>query len=103
MLVAELEGSVVGWVQVEMPAYLTCDDAAYVIDLVVDGLCRGRGVGGLLLEACEAWARARGAKAMRIRCNVVRERTHGFYRERGYEVAKTQHQFRRELADEPDT
>lgn len=91
--VAELDGRVVGWIQVERRPMLTTGPIAEVTALVVDAGCRGQGVGAALLEWAEAWAAGRALGSVRIRCNTARAETHRFYERRGYREIKTQKVF----------
>jgi GNAT superfamily N-acetyltransferase len=56
----------------------------------VDEQIRSRGVGRLLLEAADRWARSKGCNAISVRSNVIRERAHQFYARNGFEHVKTQ-------------
>jgi GNAT superfamily N-acetyltransferase len=94
-------GRVVGWIHATIVPVLESDLAADIAGLVVDETIRGQGIGGLLLDAAEAWARAAGCTAMRVRSQIVRERAHGFYERRGYSRVKTQHVFLRPFPAEP--
>ncbi len=92
-------GHVIGWVHVcAGMLVLEADQWAEIGGLVVDAGVRGRGVGDRLLAAAEDWARARGYRQVRLRSNVIREAAHQFYRRRGYEVFKTQLNFRKDVA-----
>jgi GNAT superfamily N-acetyltransferase len=90
-------GQVVGWVQVFGRKLLVVDLHAELGGLVVDEGHRGRGVGGLLMEQAEDWARARGCEALYVRSNVIREGAHRFYEGIGYELIKTSRVFLKEL------
>ncbi len=89
--------TVVGWVHVQEVLTLEAGPWADLGGLVVQDGVRGRGVGRLLVEAAEQWAAARGYPEMRVRSNVVRADAHQFYRRLGYEVVKTQMNFRKPL------
>jgi GNAT superfamily N-acetyltransferase len=89
------DGGVVGWVHVRPMLTLESNPAAEIAGLVVDDGWHGRGVGRALVEAAETWAAEHGYAEMRVRSNVVRERAHEFYRRLGYEVIKTQANFRK--------
>ena len=65
--------------------------------MVVDETCRGRGLGALLVAAAEAWAREQRLSALRVRSNVLRERTHSFYKAQGFSIDKSQVVFRKSL------
>jgi ribosomal protein S18 acetylase RimI-like enzyme len=62
--VAELEGSVVGYVYAGIEPHSwkeLRDEAGFVHDIVVDESARGRGVGARLLEVAAGWLEERGA------------------------------------------
>jgi GNAT superfamily N-acetyltransferase len=50
-----------------------------------------------LIQHTESWARQQGCKAVNLRTNVVRKDAHAFYESLGYNLAKTQHAYRKEL------
>jgi len=97
LLVAAADGRAVGWVQVSLPRIFESQPHAEIAGLVVDEASRGRGIGNGLLGAAEAWARAKGCAAVRVRSNVLRERAHGFYGRAGYREIKTQRVFEKGL------
>jgi GNAT superfamily N-acetyltransferase len=89
--------SVVGWIQLCRLRALEIEPRAEITGLVVDSRGRGAGVGRLLVERGEAWARENGLREMGVRSNVVRERAHSFYLRLGYTVVKSQKVFRKSL------
>ncbi|GLH74323.1 hypothetical protein GETHLI_28250 [Geothrix limicola] len=95
VLVALLQGQVVGWAQVGRALSLESGLQAELLGLVVDEAHRGRGIGQVLVAEAEGWAQAQGLPALRVRCNVLREATHRFYRRLGYNEAKRQVVFRK--------
>jgi GNAT superfamily N-acetyltransferase len=58
---------------------------AYVGDLVVEKAARGRGIGKLLLDECERYAREAGRDEMRISVLTKNERAHQVYRRFGFD------------------
>jgi len=91
LLVADTsEGRVVGWIEVAPRRSVEFGEVAEVQGLVVTASERGREVGSRLLAAAEDWARDHGFARIRVRSNVIRERTHGFYLARGYSERKRQ-------------
>jgi GNAT superfamily N-acetyltransferase len=90
-------GEVVGWIELAEIRSIAHDPRAEITGLVVDTAHRGAGVGRLLVERGEAWARERGLRAIGVRSNVIRERAHEFYLGLGYAVAKSQKVFRKAL------
>lgn len=88
---------VIGWIQLCQVRALEIEPRAEVTGLVVDSGCRSVGVGRLLVERGEVWARGNGLRVIGVRSNVVRERAHSFYLRLGYEVVKSQKVFRKSL------
>lgn len=88
---------VVGWIGISLHESITDSGRADIEGLVVEDEYRGNGIGRLLVEAAEEWARRRNCTSMRLVSNVVRERAHEFYRRLGYDVLKTQHAFKKSL------
>jgi GNAT superfamily N-acetyltransferase len=98
VLVAEREGAgIAGYVEVFPFRTLAHDPRVEIGSLVVDESCRSQGVGRLLMERAEDWARAHGYKEAGVRSNVIRDRAHQFYESLGYRVNKTQKSFRKPL------
>jgi len=85
------------WMHVIVNRTLENDPYAQIVGLVVTASARGAGIGSRLLEEAERWARELGVESVRVRSNVVRERTHEFYRRAGYELAKTSYLFVKRL------
>ena len=88
--------AVVGWAHVAAVRPVV-DAYAELRGLVVAQSLRSRGFGARLLEAAEEWARSRGFTRLRVRSNVVRERTHAFYIRHGYTTTKSQKVFDKAL------
>lgn len=98
VFVAEVDGAVVGWVDVFARRMLLVDGMAEINGLIVDAGVRGQGIGEQLMAAAEAWAVSAGCQEMRVRSNVIRQRAHRFYTERlGYDTIKQQAVFRKSL------
>lgn len=93
LFVAEVDSRVVGWIHVVIVPVFEVDLCTEIAGLVVDADYRSRGIGGLLLEAAEQWARKNGCRLMRVRSRVTRERAHAFYERCGFVRIKTQHAF----------
>ena len=88
---------VIGWIQVGITSALESGKFAEIRGLVVQESQRSRGIGALLVDAAEQWAREHGLSRMRVRSNVIRERTHRFYERRGYVAKKSQKAFEKSL------
>lgn len=97
VIVAEEGDELLGWIHAQEFLSLASEPAALVTGLVVDPAARRRGIGRGLLAGVEAWARARGLGSLRLRAQVARREAHAFYRRLGFEPAKRQLQFRKEL------
>jgi ribosomal protein S18 acetylase RimI-like enzyme len=68
VLVAELDGAVVGWTKIAPPTPLPSNaHVAQLQGLAVDGSVRRRGVGRALIDAACALARERGARRITLR------------------------------------
>jgi GNAT superfamily N-acetyltransferase len=52
------------------------------------------------VSAAETWAAKRGAKRLRVRSNVMRERAHRFYERLGYTITKRQAVFDKDVEGE---
>ena len=94
---ADGKGSVLGWIQLSEERSLLSDPRVEITGLVVDAIYRGAGVGHLLVERGENWARERGLTTMGVRSNILRERAHQFYLRLGYHIVKSQKIFRKAL------
>jgi GNAT superfamily N-acetyltransferase len=97
VLVAAADGAVVGWIHVAGHHGIETDPFAQILALVVDERHRGGGTGAALVEAASAWAGRGGFRTLRVRSNVVRERTHRFYERLGFARLKTQVAFARPI------
>ena len=60
-----------------------------IMALAVDEDYRGNGIGHMLLEAAEEWARQTGASGLRVNSGVEQKRALGFYKSLGFEYIKT--------------
>jgi N-acetylglutamate synthase-like GNAT family acetyltransferase len=97
VLVANRANEVVGWIQVGITHALESGSFAEIRGLVVSESQRSRGVGALLVKAAEEWASGRAMSRMRVRSNILRERTHTFYERLGYQSKKSQKAFEKRL------
>jgi GNAT superfamily N-acetyltransferase len=90
-------GEIAGWIGVFVFRCVEADARAEISGLVVDERVRSLGIGRLLLERAEEWAREKGCVSASVRSNVIRERAHAFYERHGYKLVKTQKSFRKTL------
>lgn len=68
-----------------------------IVSLAVDLAYHGQGLGRMLTEAVEAWARACGCNAVRLVSSFARTGAHAFYLRCGYRLRKEQKNFIKEL------
>ena len=91
VLVAEGEdGTAIGWTHVVGAWRIENDPFAEIVAMVVDETRRSQGIGATLVNAAIDWAGRQGFGTVRVRSNVVRERTHAFYERLGFRRTKSQ-------------
>jgi GNAT superfamily N-acetyltransferase len=90
-------GGVIGWLHASVVNLLESETRAEINGLIVADGHRSMGAGAKLLDAAEQWARKNGCKRVNLRCNVIRDRAHGFYLRQGYDHYKTHKAFRKAL------
>jgi GNAT superfamily N-acetyltransferase len=93
VLVAVLDGYVMGWLHVFVCHLVESDTRAEIGGLVVNENHRGRGIGRKLMTLAEEWARAKDCNQVSLRSNIIRGDAHRFYEKLGYARIKTQHAF----------
>jgi ribosomal protein S18 acetylase RimI-like enzyme len=87
VLVAEVEGRIVGYGKINHPTELAASGHVwYVSGLAVDAALEGRGVGRGLMEALIELARARGGRRMTLRVFAPNERARRLYERLGFET-----------------
>ena len=91
------DGQVAGWIGVFIFRCVERAPCAEINGLIVDGGQRSQGIGKLLLDAAEKWARRRGCAEITVHSNVIRRRAHRFYERHGYQRVKTQKLFAKRL------
>ena len=98
VVVAVRDGQVCGWVHVHIQQSIElAGPRGEIMGLVVSRDVRRSGVGRLLMEEAERWARDRGLDLMVLRSNLQRPESHAFYPAIGYEHFKTQAAYRKRL------
>ena len=89
-LVAEVDGSVVGYVHAVDYDCSYSESLKSITALVVDEEYRGKGVGRALLAAVEKWAVSSGSAGVRLVTSMFRENAHKFYEACDYSLRKEQ-------------
>jgi ribosomal protein S18 acetylase RimI-like enzyme len=89
VLVAVRGGAVIGMVTAQL-VISTSEGApsAWLEDLVVDAAARGGGVGRLLVDGVEAWARARGATRLQLLADRENAPALRFYDRAGWQATR---------------
>jgi GNAT superfamily N-acetyltransferase len=95
--VADADGLVAGWLHALVNEFVESEAFVVIGGLVVDGAHRRRGIGRLLLQTAEDWARARGCAFVRLTSSATRASAHRFYQDVGYVNIKTQYSFAKPL------
>lgn len=97
IFVAVLGLTPVAWIHVGVATLLEAPRRGEIRGLIVTASLRSCGLGAQLVAVAEDWARAQGVTGIRVRSNLLRERTHAFYERLGYTVAKSQKVFDKRL------
>jgi len=102
-LVAELDGTMVGFVDVQRAAYpdfpmFRPREFGLIDNFIVDERHRGKGIGKRLFEAAIDWTRDRGLRAVQTTVWDANARARDFYLEEGFAVTT----LRLELAIDED-
>jgi len=97
-LVADFDSHCVGWIHAAVCDYIDSGPFVVIGGLVVDKAHRGRGVGKLLMQRAEGWARDRGLSVVRVWSSEPRKEAHDFYARLGYTHIKTHFAFAKSLA-----
>lgn len=96
--VAELDGEVVGWVDVSLEHRLQSETFGFIGGLVVKDGLRSLGIGCRLCQKAEEWAHRKGANKIRVSSRSTREAAHRFYLREGYRQTKISMVFEKILA-----
>ena len=90
---AEVADRRVGWLHATISEYVEADPFVVIGGLVVDRDYRRQGVGRLLMEHAEQWAREQRCSTIRLWSSSSRTAAHRFYEGLGYTNIKTQYAF----------
>jgi PhnO protein len=91
--IAEDAGGPVGWLHAVVAEFVEADPFVVIAGLVVDRTCRGQGIGRMLVQHAEQWAREKHCSIVRLWSSAGRVSAHRFYEHLGYTHIKTQHAF----------
>lgn len=93
--VAELDGSVVGYVHANDYNLIYAPAMKNIMGIAVSNKHKRIGIGKALLTAAEEWAKADGAKGIRLVSGETRKEAHMFYEWCGYTGGKHQLNFKK--------
>lgn len=97
ILVAEIDGRAVGYISFEHYEIVYYESGINITALVVKAEHRKKGIGKLLLDAAEDYARENGLAYVRLNSGSQRVEAHEFYRNNGYDSEKDQKRFVKNL------
>jgi GNAT superfamily N-acetyltransferase len=89
VFVWESEGRVLGWIGIATVFHIQTGIRAEIGGFVVSPEARSQGIGRLLLQRAEEWARSKGMPRLLVRSNSKREDAHRFYLRENYTQLKT--------------
>ena len=84
LVATDCAGGCVGFVTVQREAHWTGEEQVYVPELVVVEVAEGKGIGTMLMDAVEAWARERGIRIVELDTGVSNSRSRAFYARLGF-------------------
>lgn len=84
------EGAVIGWIHAHVYPLIQNNLFAEIGGIVIDEDYRKSGIGRLLMDTVEKWARMKGCLGVNLRANVLRRDAHVFYENIGYRRLKQQ-------------
>ncbi len=95
VIVAVLDGKVIGYIHLEDYDTLYFDHMKNVLGLIVLPEYRRHGAASALLEAPDRWAKETGATGIRLDSGIEREPAHACYEKNGYAMRKLHKNFRK--------
>lgn len=96
LLIFESDVGNIGWIHASVTYRVASPPFIEISGLVVAPEFRRKGVGTELVKSVEAWANSLKLK-VRVRSNLIREETHGFFESLGFIKSKSQHVFEKSL------
>lgn len=90
VLVAVIEGNVVGYIHANDYDLLYYPHMKNIMGIAVDEKFKRQGIGRMLIEAVEVWAKDTGAAGIRLVSGTTRTDAHNFYKSCGFSGDKEQ-------------
>lgn len=97
LYVAEVSDKVVGYIHANNHDLLYTPHLKNIMGIAVSSNFRGKGIGKMLLNEVENWARDTGAWGIRLVSGATRMGSHAFYTACGYTCNKEQKNFSKML------
>ena len=97
IFIAEDKGIIAGYIHAETYELLYFEPMINILGLAVSSQFRRCGVGKMLLERTEEWAKQEGITVLRCNSGASRKEAHTFYRAMGFHKEKEQIRFLKEL------
>lgn len=94
---AEIDGTVVGYIHVEIYNTLYFETMINILGIAVSSDRRRQGIGRALLSRAEEWGKENSVKIVRLNSGGSRKEAHNFYRAMGYDDEKMQVRFLKKL------
>lgn len=93
VLVALTGQILVGWIHAFYTLRVESDPFVEIGGLVIDEQYRRKGIGTLFLKSVIDWSRLKECSTIRVRCNTIRQESHLFYQQMGFNTTKDQRIF----------
>lgn len=90
VFVAIIEGNVVGYIHANNYDLLYHPHMKNIMGITVDEKFKRQGIGRMLIEAVEVWAKKTGAAGIRLLSGATRTDAHSFYKSCGFSGDKEQ-------------
>jgi len=97
ILVATINGTVVGWISLNLIKHFYTKPFMEISGFVVDEKERRKGIGKALISEAEKWTREKGYAVLRLKTNLKRKEAHIFYENNGFKKVKEQYVYLKEL------
>lgn len=101
IIVARLNGTIVGTATLNLLMGPTAERIAYLEDFVTDANVQERGIGSKIWDAILEWCEEKGTKRLEFTSNPSRQAAHKFYLDRGATIYETD-VFRKEIRKSRD-
>lgn len=90
IFVCELSGEVIGYIHGSPYELLFSDSLINVLGFIVKEKYRNMGVGSMLIDRLEYWAKSNNISGIKLLTHPIRVDAHRFYEQRGYIYTKNQ-------------